>query len=214
MVTLWDVLEHTADPRAVLARANELTLSLEVTAGCPWQRDTYAYLPRSLEVACKLNKEDAYKRVIPALHPDIIIFVNADGKMAAPGGVKEATRSSLNQLKAAGRKLVLVNPIVQSPIPPEPLQCLQRARFLEDCRFIAPNRPRPIDLLYQSLADADPSVIVANFDRLMCPYLPICDPVIGGVVVRWDHQHITAAYSATLGPRLATYLNALKLIPA
>jgi peptidoglycan/LPS O-acetylase OafA/YrhL len=196
-----------------LASANRLTLSLEVTAGCPWQRGTYAYLPPSITLACKRNKEDAYKRVIPALHPDLIVLVNAGGLLAAPGGLNEATRSSLDQLKAAGRKLVLVDPVLQSPMA-APLQCLQHARFLEDCRFIAPNRPRQIDLLYQSLADTDSSVIVANLDRLICPYLPICDPVIGGVVVRWDQQHITAAYSATLGPQLATYFKALKLIPA
>jgi peptidoglycan/LPS O-acetylase OafA/YrhL len=194
------------------ARANGLTLSLEVTAGCPWQRGMYGQV-RSLLAVCRRNKQDAYKRVIPTLRPDIIVLVdrNYSSLEKATGVVAETTRTSLAQLEVPGRTLVLVEPIVESPTPPEPLQCLQRARFLEDCRYAADTAPNLIDLLYRNIAD--PSVVVANFDRLVCPYLPICDPVIGGVVVRWDHEHISTAYSATLGPALTDYFKGAGLIP-
>jgi peptidoglycan/LPS O-acetylase OafA/YrhL len=197
-----------------LARAQGLTLSLEITAGCPWQRGIYGAIA-SIRPVCQRNKEDAYTRVIPTLQPDIIVLVDRDYPPSErlTNEIERATRASLAQLKAPGRRLVLVDPIVQSPAPPEPLQCLRHARFLEDCRYVADSVPNPISLLFRRLADADPSMLAANFDRLVCPYLPICDPVIGGVVVRWDHQHISAAYSATLGSGLAAYFKAGKLIP-
>jgi hypothetical protein len=34
----------------------------------------------------------------------------------------------------------------------------------------------------------------------LCPYLPICDPVINGVMVRKDHEHITTAFAVSLAP--------------
>ena len=197
-----------------MARAQGLTLSLEITEGCPWQRGIYGAIA-SIRPRCQRNKEDAYKRVIPALHPDIIVLVDRDHPPSErlTDDIEKATRASLSQLKAPGRKLVLVDPVVQSPVPPEPLQCLRHARFLEDCRYVVDTAPNPISLVFRRLAAADPSMLAANFDRLVCPYLPICDPVIGGVVVRWDHQHIAAGYSATLGPGLAAYFKAAKLIP-
>ncbi len=195
-----------------MARAQGLTLSLEITAGCPWQRDIYALTFAAIQPLCHRNKADAYRRVIPALRPDIIVLVNANG-LDVDASVEDLTRSALALLKAPGRKLILVDPIVETPFPPEPLDCLRRAHFLEDCRFVAHSAPRPIDQLYQSLAGAEPSVIPANFDRLVCPYLPICDPVIGGIVVRWDHQHIATAYSASIGPALTAYFKNHKLLP-
>lgn len=32
-------------------------------------------------------------------------------------------------------------------------------------------------------------------DRLVCPYLPICDPVVDGEIVKLDQGHITATYA-------------------
>jgi peptidoglycan/LPS O-acetylase OafA/YrhL len=197
-----------------LARARGLTLSLEVTSGCPWQRGIFGAIT-ALRSRCNRNREDAYKRVIPALHPDIIVLVDRgyplSGKQAT--AFEEATKDSLDQLRAPGRKLVLVEPIVAGPAQPDPLTCLSHARFLEDCRFVAHTAPNQTELLFRRLAKTDPSYIDANLDRLACPYLPICDPVIGGVVVRWDRLHLATAYSATLGPALMTFFENAKLIP-
>jgi len=32
----------------------------------------------------------------------------------------------------------------------------------------------------------------------VCPYLPICDPVIDGIVVKFDRQHLTAQFATRI----------------
>jgi hypothetical protein len=53
---------------------------------------------------------------------------------------------------------------------------------------------------------------VADFAKLYCPYLPICDPVIGGIVVRFDSQHITARFAESLAPAVLAYLRRAGLV--
>jgi len=54
----------------------------------------------------------------------------------------------------------------------------------------------------------------ADFDRLVCPWWPVCDPVIGGRVVKVDSNHLTAEYSIAIADDVAEYLKANGLIPA
>ncbi len=190
------------------AKAHDLTLSLAVSGGCPWQRHVYA-VSESVRRSCQRFKEDDYKRVIPALKPDVMVLVNVE-RQDTPYPMDTLTRvteSSLAQLKAPGRKLVLVEPIVVSSRDPQPLDCLAKAKFVEDCRYVPARTSPDVRHLYAREAEKHHDVRVANFDRLVCPFLPICDPVVGGVVVRWDFQHINAGYSATLGDELAAYFD-------
>lgn len=53
-----------------------------------------------------------------------------------------------------------------------------------------------------------------NFDKLLCPYLPIYDPVINGTIVRKDALHITPAFADSLAPVVATFLQGKALIPS
>jgi hypothetical protein len=52
-----------------------------------------------------------------------------------------------------------------------------------------------------------------DLDRLVCPYFPICDPIVNGVVVKRDKQHITAAYSKTMGEPIDSVLAADGVVP-
>jgi hypothetical protein len=40
----------------------------------------------------------------------------------------------------------------------------------------------------------------------VCPFLPICDPIVNQVVVRIDRSHLTASFARTLAPALGDYL--------
>ena len=196
-----------------MARREDLTLSLEVTGGCPWQRGFYA-MSTEIRERCVRHKEDAYRRVIPALEPDLVVLVNVgrSTKTASLAETAAATRRSLDELRAPGRTLVLVEPVVQGPIHPQPLRCLQRAEHLEDCRYVVDTDPSPVDRLYRTEARRRDDVEVANLDRLVCPYLPICDPVVDGRVVRFDYQHLATAYSRSLGDELDAYFRAADLL--
>jgi hypothetical protein len=37
-----------------------------------------------------------------------------------------------------------------------------------------------------------------DFDPLVCPSKPICDPYVNGMVVRWDAAHLTIEFGLTL----------------
>ena len=195
-----------------MARANDLTLSLAVTSGCPWQRGLNPLVSRSPQ--CAANKGDAYDRVIPALKPDVIVAIDTEYSelLISTAAMRRATVASVPQLSAKGRTIVLVNPLVRAPIDAPPLACLASAKYLEDCRFVGDMNPSRTDAIYQQVAGTNRDVVIADLDSLSCPYLPICDPVIDGIVARWDQQHLTTAFSASLGDELAAYFTQLKLL--
>jgi peptidoglycan/LPS O-acetylase OafA/YrhL len=204
-----------------IAEENNLTLSLEVADGCPWQRGLYA-LTKGIRDRCRAKKEDAYNRVIPALDPDLIILMNAGdstdkgpsdpNKKPLDRATQEATVKSLDELAVGDRNIVIIEP---NPTPPpgvNPLSCLETAKALEDCRYIADTSPSWYELLTRKRADASDHIWSSDFDRLVCPYLPICDPVVGGIVVKWDGQHLATRFSKSLAGPIATYLRANRLI--
>ena len=82
----------------------------------------------------------------------------------------------------------------------------------EECRYVAPPGDGAMERFYQRVTKERDDVEVINLDQAVCPFLPICDPVVGGLVVRWDHQHIAVAYSATLGDDLAVRLRSVGLL--
>ncbi len=198
-----------------MAKAEGLTLSLAVTEGCPWQRH-FDFGRERVKERCQTNKEDAYQRVIPALDPDVIVLANADypKNLVAFDEIRTTTGNSLKELRSPGRRIVMVEPMVQAPTKPGPLECLDDARFVEECRYVADTTPSPVDQLYRRLAGNSTDLVSADLDRLACPFLPICDPIVGGKVVRWDFQHLAEGYAATLGDELATYFRAIGVLPA
>ena len=107
--------------------------------------------------------------------------------------------------------MLLVEPEPLTQPDADPFKCLTRAKFLEQCRFVANTAPLPIERIYRSIAD-NKRVYVADFDKLLCPFDPICDPVIGGVIVRFDNQHITPKFAVTLADPVAKFLIADRLI--
>ncbi len=205
-----------------MAEANDLTLSLAVRAGCPWQRGLYVIGPRDLE-GCRRAKEDAYARVIPELDPDVIIVMDAaytedkgpsdpEGKPIHPE-VDATTDASVAELTAGGRPLVVIEPMPRHPdIAFEPFKCLRTSEVVEDCRYVAVSELNWYELKVREIAAENDLVLSADFDRLVCPYLPICDPIIGGVVVKWDDLHLTARFSTTLAAPIAAYLRSHDLL--
>jgi peptidoglycan/LPS O-acetylase OafA/YrhL len=223
---------------AKIALDHNLTLSTAASPGCPWQRNTYlsalGTAAAQLKIPeCTAMKADLYERVIPELKPDVIVAVasdyldypgsfpgavHVDGRsVTAESGtdfrvqIKADTVRSLKALEATGSKVLIMEP---SPIDTsdDPFACLTKSKVLEECRFVADQRSLPQKLMYRGLAD-DRSVYVANFDELICPFMPICDPVVKGQIVRFDEQHITPRFAVTLAEPIAAFLQDDRLIP-
>ena len=210
-----------------IARKEHLTLWVSVYGACPWQRDLYAHPLGGIGVKslCKARKDDIYDRLIPTLKPDIVVgvdlgygkpgllrepFLDEDGKILTQRRADRnrwpelTTTRSVNALRAAGAKVLIVEPIPVAPF--DPRTCLSQAKVLESCRYTAPVQPDALELFYRGLDHRYDDVWSANFDPLVCPFLPICDPIVQGQVVKADRTHLSDEFAKTLADSVDTYL--------
>ena len=89
---------------------------------------------------------------------------------------------------------MILEPLPIAPGTFDPFTCLSQAKYLDACRYVATARATRLEQFYRSIANGT-DVYTLDLDRLVCPYLPICDPIVGGVVVKRDPQHITVGFS-------------------
>ena len=82
------------------------------------------------------------------------------------------------------------------------------ATYLDECRYVARRHDRPRSMPYRPLArETATARVPRSISTASCaPILPICDPIVNGIVVKKDAQHITAAYSKTLTGPIETLL--------
>ena len=48
---------------------------------------------------------------------------------------------------------------------------------------------------------------------VVCPFLPICDPIVNDQIVKWDPTHLTAQFAASIAPAVDDYLKQAGLVP-
>jgi peptidoglycan/LPS O-acetylase OafA/YrhL len=223
-----------------LAKQRSLTLSVAVAPGCPWQagilRRGVGQLASNVDdlaPPCRKHHAEWYNTILPALHPDIVIVANQPiddptiphqisdedrgpvdlGTKAFLDVITERTDAAIRALRATGAKVVIVEPIPESPLDQDPMSCLSKAKFFAECRFVSQIGSTPLERLYHASAAKDPGgVFDLNLDRQVCPYLPICDPVVNGLIVRWDPQHLTPGFAVTLAKPFGDFLDANNLL--
>jgi peptidoglycan/LPS O-acetylase OafA/YrhL len=212
-----------------IARQQGLTFSASVHLACPWQRDLYAR-PLVAEAqrlaACERAKNDTYDRVIPALNPDVVVVANQGYEQSGYAShylgpdqraidnrspefdawFERATSESVDQLREGGRKVVLLEPAPRAPETLDTLDCLSKATVLAECRYVADVEPTAVESFYRNLDRADDHVWSIDLDHLVCPYLPICDPIVNRQVVTTDGAHLTREFATTLAGPVAAAL--------
>lgn len=199
-----------------VAQARGLRLSVVLVPGCPWQEGVY-FPNRGALHPCDAATADVHGRILPALDPDVVVIsaallsLNPTATAYDPGDALAAelrlqTPVMVDRLGDLADHVVLVDPLPVAPF--DPLGCLAAADWLEDCRFVVPTERPWIEEAYRELAEARREVAVLDLDRSVCPYLPICDPVIGGQVVRRDALHLTQGFGATLAEPIDAFLEA------
>jgi hypothetical protein len=219
---------------AGLARKRDLTFAVATFPNCPWQHGLVETPPNAqtdVPQKCRARQDDWYRRLVPQLDPDVVVLVHhpfddpngapdmrAAGKLIHPGtptfekAIRVAARQTIEQLRKVGRKIVILEPLPLAPAGFNPLTCLSQAKYVDDCRYVASATPTPLESYYRSIGNGT-DIFTLDLDRLVCPYLPICDPIVRGIVVKSDAQHITAAYSKTLVISIGTLLLADGIIP-
>jgi hypothetical protein len=204
-----------------LARRLDLELGALYLPYCPWTRGVQY---RGVAAHCFEDQADAFDDVIPAYDPDVVVLahrpvddpqnglplaVEGEGPVEGPAA-EAALRASIEGvvegLVADGRRVVMVEPVAAAPADENPVECLSEARFLEECRVVASPGPLGEERVMRELEESHDGVWSLDLDPLVCPYLPICDPVVRGVVVRQDTHHLTATFATSLADQVEAYL--------
>jgi hypothetical protein len=209
-----------------IARERSWTFSAAVFPGCPWQRDLQYAGEQAVTRKCAAHQRDWYGRVVNALDPDVVILAQLAyddpasprkfligsrsavrfGEQAFDDLLVHRTRASLQALERKDRTLVLLEPI---PIPPgdfNPLSCLSDGGSVSKCAYQATSKPTKLEKFFRSEARR-PDIVSIDVDRLVCPRLPTCDPVLDGKIVRRDQVHLTATFARLLAPQVAQALS-------
>lgn len=205
----------------VLAEELSATVISMARPACPWQDGvTYTYMPENQKASCEAHRRDWYDRVVPELAPDLVVVVGrpyddpvSGVTITGPDGrayphdsprfatmVAAQTEASVTELLSGADEVLLVEPLPAAPL--DPLDCLSSTGATEPCRYVTTSEPTPVEEAYRDLADGT-TVVTLDADGLVCPYAPICDPILDGTVVKRDAGHLTTEFSESLADELA-----------
>jgi hypothetical protein len=208
-----------------IAKAQSLTLSVAVLDACPWQRGLFYLDTGDLYRNCKRHQADWYERVVPEFNPDIVVLAQAgpggsrfplpftfpDGRKLAFGapGYDEAfiraSAATLETLQERNRQIVVLEPI-PATFPFDPISCLSRGGPVAACAHKVDARPTAVELYYRQLRRRSP-IWSLDLDRVVCPRLPICDPIVRNVIVRRDaNGHLTATFARSVAASIEKML--------
>ncbi len=219
---------------SAVAKRHTMRLAIVTSPNCPWERDAVEQPPAApvdLTRVCRAHQDDWYDRVVPQYDPDLVVLVHrtlddaltpsvvefADGERLRSdergfhGELFRSVDRTIDLLRADDRKIVMVEPMPNSA-ELDPFTCLSKATFLDECRYVAFAGPTPLERYYRTIANGN-DLFSIDLDRLVCPYLPICDPIVGGVVVKIDRQHISAPFSTAMADSIDRLLVDDRIIP-
>ena len=206
-----------------IGRQHDLTVMVASMSGCPWQQTLV--FTRGL-ATCGDIQDIWYQRVIPEFDPDVIIVASraTDHAVGADYGVKSNDPSmpkdmsqamvatadrTLRSLESPDRSLVLIEPV---PVGKEnTMSCLSGVQLSSGCSFVTEGTSSA-EAGYRALERKIMNFHSVDIDPLVCPALPVCDPVVDDILVRLDHDHISAAWSLHIAPQLDELLTRLGVV--
>ena len=108
--------------------------------------------------------------------------------------------------------MVIIDPTPVATNEENPLECLSSATEANQCVYQANAKPTPIEMVYQDSV-VPGAVWVMDFDALVCPRLPACDPIVNNIIVKRDSDHITATFAAALAEPISALLHGAGVLP-
>ncbi len=211
-----------------IAQRRGYALSVAAVNGCSWHLGlTWAGATPEVQQRCFDVQRDWYDRIIAEVDPELVVVIqraidDPDRKMEFVGDgpelqglsqaelVERTANASLAAFRRAGVPVAIVESIPVTGEDKNPLTCLSTADRLEQCRYVAQLGVTPVERIYRSAGSGISSV---NIDSLVCPYLPICDPVIDDVVVKWDATHMTATFARAISADIERALDDAGVLP-
>lgn len=196
------------------------TLALAALTACPWAIGLS--FTQSPPGACTDAKKIWYSTVVRDFDPALIILVSraTDHLPGAEYSVKSVDPSvtgstqsqllvsadtrTLKKLSDEGRKVAVFEPVPVSPVNSR--SCLSAARYADECSFRTDPHPSPTDLALRSAARTMPGIHDVDIGSVACPRFPLCDAMLGGTVVRIDHDHFTSRFAAGIAEQVDVLL--------
>ena len=193
-----------------LAREHGFNLSASIISGCPWLRGVVKSANTAdQQTRCAEARESLFTEQLAAMDADVVVLIqrsrddSVGAKPVRPPGDDRPDKPLTELLaESAGRTFrglhdlgvqTLVVHGVWSPAPSygDPLDCLAKARRIEQCRVPVTPLNGILDALYRTEAARKPDVADLDLNPIVCPTVPICDPVFKGVPVWRDTLHYT-----------------------
>ena len=193
-----------------IARAHDLTLSMNIVQGCPWQeglrnlRSSEEY-----DAECEASRVGWFDEALPELAPDTVVLVSRprDGREWQDTVVRrdgrdqplfeatvETSDETLAKVRAAGARAVVVERLIM-PETFQPDDCLTGAAEPVECAVPVPLDTSPTDAYFITRARTEAGLDTVDLNPAFCPDAPLCQPVVGDEVVWRDDHHVTATYA-------------------
>jgi peptidoglycan/LPS O-acetylase OafA/YrhL len=203
---------------AQIAQRHDLTLWVYLQHLCPWQVDLVEAGP--LRASCRSTKQRLYNTALPGLKPDVVFtvnrgyddpamptkFLNDDGSLQTPASaLVTSTPHAVDVVLQSARRLIILEP--WPAITFIQRDCLATAGNIADCAG-AVDWPLPSTAVVEAIAARNSRVRTITLNDLICPRLPLCDAVVGGFIVRVDHNHLNYQFGLSLTHALETRLAA------
>jgi hypothetical protein len=101
--------------------------------------------------------------------------------------IRNTTAETLARITATGARALILDDIITTNF--DPLNCLSRARFIDQCHVPTPRAERFSDTVYKAAAHHSPTVFTFDINRIVCPAAPLCDAMIDGINVWRNDNH-------------------------
>ena len=217
---------HAARLKVALAEhaaATGGTFAALTMNGCPWQDGLLYVDALPLEAAkqfCRDQRDALYDDLLDQFDPDVVVLaahdqttegfaVEARPERSMPTDLTDltglslidaATRHTLDQLAAPGRRVVILEPLPNSPF--HAVNCLSAAEFVDECSFVVGAWPHLETPTFRQLAGERPDLTTVDMTTLACPNFPTCRPIVDGIQVRTDADHLYEGWVQRIGPDL------------
>jgi peptidoglycan/LPS O-acetylase OafA/YrhL len=213
-----------------LAQQHGFTLSVSTRLGCPWQQGLlWKAKDQRLIDSCLAGRTTWYDDLLPKLAPDLVVvfdvprdpgsrpdafWVPADGELGSRSlddVIASSTTASLDQITGSGARVVILEPM---PYPNfDPVICMSGAATVADCSFQNPAAPYPTETIYRSEDVARADVASVDIDKVACPFLPACVPLIDGELVYRNEFHLSEQWIMDHTDQLWSLIAASGLVP-
>ena len=196
--------EHWRAAFDVVAQAKRWRVVAMTRGGCPLTDTPVRHYAAPQAAECQ--SFNAAAREWLADHPDVhTVFVSANDLSQFAGDAVAGYRSAWQSLAASVRRIYVIRD-TPSRVGPETSACVERllrARQAIGSRCAEPRGAAlpPDPQVEAAQAPGDDRVRLLDLSGFMCT-ATLCPPVVGGALVLKDDDHLTRAFSTTLGPYL------------